>query len=175
MEPQNNQSSTQPWGLSDNLREALDSRVKSFLESLDDTRTSTSYSKAMNAWGVTPRRDSVQSEGESSTIADKADEADEATPEVADTLALDADHSLDAQIMLVESVALRSTEQVAVESVAEKKVRHPCIQSPCFFRTLTLTTTGSHLHCRWHMPTRSLAAGYGRRCRHCDAPPFLKD
>ncbi|EOD46065.1 hypothetical protein GTA08_BOTSDO03227 [Neofusicoccum parvum] len=122
MDRQNDQSSTQPWGLSDTLREALDSRVKSFLETLDATRSSTSYSKAMNAWGVTPRRDSVQSEcGESSAAAEERAMA--MSEETTDTLvAVAEDHSLDAQIMLAESVIAKPTEKAATEPEKEKVI-----------------------------------------------------
>ncbi|KAL1634699.1 hypothetical protein SLS56_002101 [Neofusicoccum ribis] len=136
MDRQNDQSSTQPWGLSDTLREALDSRVKSFLETLDATRSSTSYSKAMNAWGVTPRRDSVQSEsGESSAAAEQRAMA--MSEETTDTLvAVAEDHSLDAQIMLAESVIAKPTEKAATEP--EKEKAHSCTIDGACLRDLWL-------------------------------------
>jgi hypothetical protein len=129
MEHQNEQSSTQSWALSDNLREVLDTRVTSFLESLDTTRTSTSYSKAMNAWGVTPRRDSILSEsGESSAAAEeraKAADQEASTEEhpTEDHLAFAAaDHPLNAQIMLAESVTPKTAEKAEAEQEDKPKV-----------------------------------------------------
>lgn len=126
---QNDQSTTQSWGLSDSLREALDTRVQSFLETLDATRASTSYSKAMNAWGVTPRRDSVQSEGAESS-KDAEERAMVVSEETIDVPVPDADHSLDAQIMLAESVIPKPAEKAA-EPQEVKRVHSCTIDGAC--------------------------------------------
>lgn len=114
MEHQNEQSSSQPWALTDSLRDALDTRVQSFLETLDSSKT-------MNAWGVTPRRDSIVSESAESSAA--AEERAKTDPEATSTdLTLDADHSLDAQIILAETIIPRSAEKAEVEQKEQRKV-----------------------------------------------------
>lgn len=115
MEHQNEQSSSQPWALTDSLREALDTRVQSFLETIDSSKT-------MNAWGVTPRRDSIVSESAESSAA--AEERAKTDPEATSTtdLTLDADHSLDTQIMLAESIIPKSAEKAEVEQKEQRKV-----------------------------------------------------
>ncbi|EKG11315.1 hypothetical protein MPH_11580 [Macrophomina phaseolina MS6] len=127
---QNDQSSTQSWALSDSLREVLDTRVKSFLETVDATRSSTSYSKAMNAWGVAPRRDSLQSEDAESS-KDAEERAMTASEEANDAAVLDVDHSLDAQIVFAESLIPKPTGRAAAEPQEVKKVHSCTIDGTC--------------------------------------------
>ncbi|OJD38602.1 uncharacterized protein BKCO1_4000192 [Diplodia corticola] len=124
MERQNEQSSPQSWALTDSLREALDTRVKSFLETLDSSKT-------MNAWGATPRRDSILSE--SSAAAEERAKTDyEATStSTAEDLALDADHSLDAQIMLAETAIPKSAANAEAEQDKMPRAHSCTIDGAC--------------------------------------------
>ncbi|KAL0261197.1 hypothetical protein SLS55_004893 [Diplodia seriata] len=129
MERQNEQPPTQPWALSDSLREALDTRVKSFLETLDSSKT-------MNAWGATPRRDSILSESSAAAEERAKTDLEPTSANSAENLTFDAEHSLDAQIMLAETVVPKSATTAEAEQETPKA--HSCTVDGACLRDLWL-------------------------------------